>query len=217
MLKASPDGRQKWCFFTFFSVVRNVRRAHNNIIALDVTKLSLWTSRSSKYGNATQVDTADDIIARPYFFPEPQGATPILGVSSLHSPFIPMQRCFSMRRFPGTYSIAIAMSLCSIASVHQADASDHLNAIIQAMPANSWYTVPNSKLHGDPAEALESEFPDIWQGNGRGSDGRFAWSGGALDTKRDRLVIWGGGHADYYGNELYAFYLGPANGSLPGM
>jgi len=35
-----------------------------------------------------------------------------------------------------------------------------------------------------------------------------AWSGGAFDTTRDRLVVWGGGHADYPGNELYVFDLG---------
>jgi len=32
-----------------------------------------------------------------------------------------------------------------------------------------------------------------------------AWGGGALDTKRNRLILWGGGHNDYWGNELYAF------------
>jgi hypothetical protein len=32
-----------------------------------------------------------------------------------------------------------------------------------------------------------------------------AWGGGAHDTKRDRLIVWGGGHGDYGGNELYAF------------
>jgi hypothetical protein len=32
-----------------------------------------------------------------------------------------------------------------------------------------------------------------------------AWSGGAYDSKRDRLIIWGGGHGDYAGNEIYAF------------
>jgi hypothetical protein len=32
-----------------------------------------------------------------------------------------------------------------------------------------------------------------------------AWSGGAYDSKRDRLIIWGGGHGDYGGNELYGF------------
>lgn len=34
-----------------------------------------------------------------------------------------------------------------------------------------------------------------------------AWSGGVADTLRNRLILWGGGHNDYYGNELYAFDL----------
>jgi hypothetical protein len=33
------------------------------------------------------------------------------------------------------------------------------------------------------------------------------WSGGVADTKRNRLLIWGGGHHGYYGNELYALDL----------
>ena len=34
-----------------------------------------------------------------------------------------------------------------------------------------------------------------------------AWGGAVADTKRNRLVIWGGGHVDYAGNEIYAFDL----------
>jgi hypothetical protein len=34
-----------------------------------------------------------------------------------------------------------------------------------------------------------------------------AWSGGVADTQRNRLVVWGGGHQDYYGNEVYALDL----------
>ena len=34
-----------------------------------------------------------------------------------------------------------------------------------------------------------------------------AWSGGTVDTKRNRLLIWGGGHNDYWGNEVYALDL----------
>jgi hypothetical protein len=34
------------------------------------------------------------------------------------------------------------------------------------------------------------------------------WSGGIADTARDRLIVWGGGHNGYYGNELYALDLG---------
>jgi hypothetical protein len=33
------------------------------------------------------------------------------------------------------------------------------------------------------------------------------WSGGIADTAHDRLIVWGGGHNGYYGNELYAFDL----------
>lgn len=34
-----------------------------------------------------------------------------------------------------------------------------------------------------------------------------AWSGGIADTRRNRLVVWGGGHDDYSGNEVYALDL----------
>ena len=33
------------------------------------------------------------------------------------------------------------------------------------------------------------------------------WAGGAYDSTRDRLMVWGGGHAGYGGNEVYAFSL----------
>ena len=33
------------------------------------------------------------------------------------------------------------------------------------------------------------------------------WNSGAFDTKRHRLILWGGGHNAYYGNELYALNL----------
>jgi len=113
-----------------------------------------------------------------------------------------------MRRFLSTFFIAIAASLCSIAFAHQANAADHLNAAIQAMPENTWMVVPNSKLNDqNDVEAQGSDFPGIWQGNNRSANGKFPFSGGMLDSKRDRMVIWGAGHNDYYGNELYAFNL----------
>ncbi len=34
-----------------------------------------------------------------------------------------------------------------------------------------------------------------------------AWNGGIADTKRNRLWVWGGGHNDYAGNEIYYFDL----------
>jgi hypothetical protein len=35
-----------------------------------------------------------------------------------------------------------------------------------------------------------------------------AWNGAVADTKRNRMIIWGGGHEDYSGNEVYALNLG---------
>jgi hypothetical protein len=41
----------------------------------------------------------------------------------------------------------------------------------------------------------------------------IAWSGGIYDVDRERLVVWGGGHGDYAGNEVYAF--GPLTSDTP--
>jgi len=72
----------------------------------------------------------------------------------------------------------------------------------QGMPSDpGWYELPNTKLR--PVCATE---PSL-----RGSTGCAAvidaWNSGVFDTKRNRLILWGGGHADYYGNELYALNL----------
>lgn len=39
--------------------------------------------------------------------------------------------------------------------------------------------------------------------DGSVSGGIYAWSSGAYDTSRDRFMIYGGGHMDYGGNEIY--------------
>lgn len=70
---------------------------------------------------------------------------------------------------------------------------------IDTLRPGEWYEAPNSHLRtvvpvpapcGDPANIMA------------------AWSGGAYDPVGDRLLVWGGGHADYGGNEIYAFSLG---------
>ncbi len=40
-----------------------------------------------------------------------------------------------------------------------------------------------------------------------------AWNSAVMDTRRNRLVVWGGGHSDYLGNELYAVDLGSLKAS----
>jgi hypothetical protein len=41
-----------------------------------------------------------------------------------------------------------------------------------------------------------------------------AWSSAVADTKRNRLIIWGGGHTDYSGNEVYSLNLGSSPPTL---
>lgn len=76
----------------------------------------------------------------------------------------------------------------------------------QAIPSTSgWHVLPKT--------ALRSVCPP----NGFGGNGydffdncpavAKAWSSAVMDTRRNRLVVWGGGHGDYLGNELYALDL----------
>ena len=65
-----------------------------------------------------------------------------------------------------------------------------------------WYSMPDS--------ALEKVCPENSQQYDFRGNCRYvvaAWNGGIADTKMNRLIIWGGGHADYAGNEVYAFDL----------
>lgn len=70
---------------------------------------------------------------------------------------------------------------------------------LDALKPGEWYEVPNSSL------ADVAPKPTPGGGTSRTAAIMEAWSGGAYDTKRDRLIIWGGGHADYGGNEIYVF------------
>lgn len=68
---------------------------------------------------------------------------------------------------------------------------------LDAIKPGEWYEVPNSNLSvvaAKPGQDL-GEFRDIMR----------AWNGAAYDTKRERLIIWGGGHVNYGGNEVYVF------------
>ena len=67
-----------------------------------------------------------------------------------------------------------------------------------------WYEIPNSRVDAvDPCPADNCAYTAV--------EGQTAvindWNGGAYDTVNDRLIVWGGGHSGYAGNELYAFDL----------
>ena len=71
------------------------------------------------------------------------------------------------------------------------------------VPAGKWFRVPDSQL----AAVVPDPVPPGDHRAGTPESIMLEWSGGALDTRRNRLIVWGGGHNNYSGNELYAFDL----------
>lgn len=67
---------------------------------------------------------------------------------------------------------------------------------------STWQELPNTQMR-TVCPPNTAEYP-FWN---RCHAVIEAWSGGAFDTFRNRLIIWGGGHGDYYGNEIYALDL----------
>jgi hypothetical protein len=61
-----------------------------------------------------------------------------------------------------------------------------------------WYQVPNTSL-----SSICPNYSDI-QGNSGCTAVETAWGSAAVDNARNRLIIHGGGHVDYNGNEIYA-------------
>ena len=72
-------------------------------------------------------------------------------------------------------------------------------AAAQLPSSTGWFQIPNSSIRPHC-------FPDV--PGVIGCDGlTAAWNGGVFDRARNRLVLWGGGHRDYLGNEIYVIDL----------
>jgi hypothetical protein len=65
--------------------------------------------------------------------------------------------------------------------------------------ALGWYHIPNTKISPlCPAGVPGATGCQAVTG---------AWNGAVMDTTRNRFMVWGGGHNDYYGNEIYSLDL----------
>ena len=78
-------------------------------------------------------------------------------------------------------------------------ASKPSSSVLDTLKPGEWYEVPNSHL------SKLAPLPPPGGGTSTTAAIMSAWSGGAYDAKRDRLIVWGGGHTDYAGNEIYVF------------
>lgn len=110
--------------------------------------------------------------------------------------FASRDRVFKIAPNPAVMVFMLAAVALSIVAPVSAESP------IDTLSPGQWYEVPNSRL--DQSGQLPTPIPP-------GASGyaaiMTAWSGGVYDSKRDRLIVTGGGHADYAGNEIYAFDL----------
>lgn len=94
----------------------------------------------------------------------------------------------------GEESVSVQLTLTETPT--QPDPPSDVFEAIANLAAGHWYEIPNTRMDTvKPDPKPEGNFGNV----------TAAWNGGAYDTKRKRLIVWGGGHADYAGNEIYAF------------
>lgn len=71
---------------------------------------------------------------------------------------------------------------------------------LDTLQPGQWFEAPNSHMEAvDPCPSNTCVY------SGSQQNVINAWNSGAYDTQRDRLILWGGGHGDYGGNEIYVF------------
>jgi hypothetical protein len=74
-----------------------------------------------------------------------------------------------------------------------------LDALLATLPVGAWRALPMTTMRSACPTPLDTYRCDSVQS---------AWSGAAYDDRRDRLVVFGGGHGDSFYNHLFAFDLG---------
>src|SRR5688572_18714294 len=108
-----------------------------------------------------------------------------------------------MHRIPQVvvFLLALVPSLIACNAHGAASAANRLKALLDLKPGE-WRELPDTKMSSvfPPAEKT------TWGVLGPAAVVR-AWGGAAFDTKRNAFVFNGGGHTDYGGNEVYAFFL----------
>ncbi|MEQ1502842.1 MAG: hypothetical protein ABMB14_11460 [Myxococcota bacterium] len=72
------------------------------------------------------------------------------------------------------------------------------------LPADSWTTVPGSSFG---AYCADHALDEPGYGTSRCVNLIDAWGGGVFDDGERRMVLFGGGHNDYSGNQVYGFDL----------
>ena len=99
---------------------------------------------------------------------------------------------------PGSYSAA------SGSPIYGGITASPILALVQAAPENSWVRV---NLNGVSTTWPDPDYVPVYAGGNPGTTTAVirCWSSFAWDPKRSRMILYGGGHANYDGNEVYVF------------
>ncbi len=81
---------------------------------------------------------------------------------------------------------------------------DQLRALLEATPEGAWVKV-NANHFQDVWTPVEQRADSNGTPVGEPRKIISAWGSMAWDSRRAQLIIWGGGHADYAGNDVYRF------------
>ena len=115
---------------------------------------------------------------------------------------------------PSLLVFAAAGSL--MVSVQAADNISYLKCLLDNTPPGGWVKASTATFSSAWATPAQGGVPDV----GYSSPGGIirSWSSMAWDLKRSSLIVWGGGHSTYFGNEVYLWHGSTGawtRGSLP--
>lgn len=159
---------------------------------------SLVLERGSLTGDVTRQPSDQPLIVRTA-----QGEARVLGTRFTLSvdsgtKLVVEKGLVRLTRISDGKSADVAAGQMAVAS---AGAAPLARPSVAGMAPGTWLALPDTKMESVAA-------PSSPGGTSGPSAVINAWSGAAFDTRRGRLILWGGGYSDYAGNELYAFALG---------
>ena len=102
--------------------------------------------------------------------------------------------------------LSLGVALCVSAVGAGAQDLSRLQGLLDATPAGGWVRVDTGSFNAvwPTGSTAVSSNPALVTANGAGAL-IYAWGGFAWDSTRGEMLLWGGGHANYAGNEMYGW------------